>query len=609
MRRLAMAATLVGSLIALSCTDERQEGPTEPPSAAAAPKLCPSTDPIQSQICVLFPPTDLLKSASDFYNNLKTKLSKDPAAARVRAFELVNFTFKQFYAGKLLDPNGPTAPTTWEAVVTLTCDVLAKVGADCGDLASLPPPSPSIHATTQVCGPAGCLVRPEDKHSGVSVPPDACPTPCIISVNPLPVNHGSPRDGPLSHLTDLDQYPLFRDFALSANFDDFELPGYFDVPVLVGICHLSPADGPFAPPDDATEKRLRLAHPDPNNSEAIEILDKVNAPFLDCSDLFASNDEFTPPPEPDFGARPLHLGAFASAAQAVLMQALDPVLQTLLPEPAEAAVLGECCLGGSTRKFSPWAAVDPFSGPEILSGVNASDDGFSLINSQSGAVSFIGRLDANTNLYTTPVAMAVRPSDGRVFVWNNSGDGTNPSAATGVLLTVDPGTGRATPVNNSTAPQGSVGALAFSPSGVLYGLADRGEETESGFILVSDLVSIDPSTGVKTLIGELGSELRIGGADFSCGGVLYGVELAIGPQRLVTIDVGTGTASVVGTLTPDVDVIGSIVFHFGTLIGSAGNKLFDINPTNGAVSNIRSIVGGSTPQGLGSNTPCFIGPS
>ena len=597
MRRLTLTTAVAVGLFALACTDERQEGPTEPASTAKAAKPCTGTlDDIQSQICALFRPTDNLTSAWDFYNNILTKLTKDPEAAQARAFDLVNFTFKQFYAGKLLDPDGAGATTTWDGVVTLTCEVLGKVGGDCGDLASLPPSSPSTHATTQICGPDGCLVLPEDKHSGVSVPPEACPSPCIISVNPIPAT--SPRQGPLD--TSLDQYLLFRDFTLVADFDEFA------VPVIVGICHLDPGDGDFAPPDAATEQRLRLAHPDPDNSEAIEILEKVNAPFLDCSDFDQFNDEVPSFTEEGADLLQRRLG---SASRAV-GRALVPILQSLLPEPAEAAVLGSCCLGGATSKFSPWAAVDPFSGGDILSGVNSSDDGLSLINSQTGEVSFVGRLSPNTNLYTTPVAMGVRPSDGKLFAWNNSGDGSNASAQTGVLLTVDPGTGLGTPVNSSTPPQGSIGALAFSSGGVLYGFADRGEVTESGTILVSDLVSIDPSTGVKTMIGPLGSGIRIGGADFSCSGVLYGVELSnTGSERLVTIDLTTGAATVVAPLSPSVGVIGSIVFSFGTLVGSANGNLFDINPASAAVSNVRSIAGFSNPQGLGTTHPCFLGPS
>src|SRR6188472_4269079 len=98
--RLVFTALAV-SLFALSCTEDRQN-PTEPPSTAATAKLCPSNDPngIQQKICALFPTQDLLQSASDYYNNIKTKLPKDPAAAKARAVDLVNFTFKQYYVGK-----------------------------------------------------------------------------------------------------------------------------------------------------------------------------------------------------------------------------------------------------------------------------------------------------------------------------------------------------------------------------------------------------------------------------------------------------------------------------------------------------------------------------
>ena len=142
---------------------------------------------------------------------------------------------------------------------------------------------------------------------------------------------------------------MFREFRLSAAFTEFVQP------VLVGICHLKASDGgPFAPPDDATEARLQLAHPDPNNSDAIEILPKVNAPFLACADLLASNDEFTSV----IGARrPSHLGQFASAAGSTLRHALGPVLQTLLPsgprQPCWAPAVWEARPRSSARG-QPW---------------------------------------------------------------------------------------------------------------------------------------------------------------------------------------------------------------------------------------------------------------
>jgi hypothetical protein len=233
-------------------------------------------------------------------------------------------------------------------------------------------------------------------------------------------------------------------------------------------------------------------------------------------------------------------------------------------------------------------------------GVNSGDDGLWTINLATGAASFIGRLGgANLNLYTTPIAMAVGPSDQKLYVWNNSGDGTNEETTTGVLLTVNPGTGEATPVSAGTPAQGILGALAFSPSGALYGVE-------------FDLFSVNPTTGVKTLIGSLGSALRVAAADFHCNGTLYGVEITgATTQRLVTINLGTGVATVIGTLSQNVGIVQSILFtQSGTLVGSSfggpsEDILFDINPSDGVVSNLRSVSGG-LPQGLGAARTCNI---
>ena len=229
---------------------------------------------------------------------------------------------------------------------------------------------------------------------------------------------------------------------------------------------------------------------------------------------------------------------------------------------------------------------------DVLYGVNSGDDGLSRIDPNTGQVTFVGRLDPDPTKFVTPVAMAVKPSDKKIYVWNNS-DGDTTVIPTGVLLTVNVCTGRGTPVDSGTGPQGQLGALAFAPDGTLYGMD-------------SELYRIDTSTGVKTLIGTtLG--MRIGGADFDpVSGVLYGVELsAFTLQRLVTIDTTTGTATTVATLS-DVGVIGSIAFApGGALIGSSlNNILFDIDKTTGAVSNQRSLSGGSAPQGMGFAPAC-----
>ena len=226
----------------------------------------------------------------------------------------------------------------------------------------------------------------------------------------------------------------------------------------------------------------------------------------------------------------------------------------------------------------------------LLYGVNSSTDALSIYDSRTGAGRVVGPLDPNGDSFDTPVAMAIRQNDFALFVWNNS--------LTGSLLTVDPATGHATAI--STA-QGTLLSIAFDATGALYGVS-------------SALYSIDPSTGVRTLIGSLGSGFReVGAADFDCSGVLLGVELnGSGTERLLSINTGTGAATSIATLSQDIGVIGSIAFDsVGTLVGSGfggsqGDILFDLDATTGTVSNIRSIAreAGGAPQGMAFRRAC-----
>ena len=224
----------------------------------------------------------------------------------------------------------------------------------------------------------------------------------------------------------------------------------------------------------------------------------------------------------------------------------------------------------------------------VLYGVNSSDDGLSQIDPQTCEVNFIGPLDPNPNLLVTPVAMAVRPTDGKIFVWNNSDEGIT----TGVLLTVDPGTGLATPVDPATPGQGVIQAIAFSPDGEgLFGSS------------YAKFYKIDPDTGEKILEYDLDTSLGpVYALDFSPQGVLYGVSTT---NKLVTIDTTNGEGSLVADLSIDIGVPGSIVFDpaTGLLIGSGfggdlGDILFHIDPADGNVSIICSM-SRQAPQGMG----------
>jgi len=252
---------------------------------------------------------------------------------------------------------------------------------------------------------------------------------------------------------------------------------------------------------------------------------------------------------------------------------------------ALAMMLGLLCTNPCEAVFS-----------EILYGVESGTDGLSVYDPVTGDANFIGELDGDplVNNFSTPIAMAVRPSDGTIFVWNNSsGSPPGPWELTYELLTVDPATGLATEVDPLASPQGQLGALVFTPDGRLFGL-DHTSET---------LVEIDPATGLFVVGSTVDLGLGITAADSDACGVIYGVELNGGAERFVTIDPTTGAVTDINDLNPEVGVIGSIVFDpDGNLIGSSfggslGKVLFDIDLATGAVSNIRSTQTAS--QGLG----------
>jgi hypothetical protein len=222
---------------------------------------------------------------------------------------------------------------------------------------------------------------------------------------------------------------------------------------------------------------------------------------------------------------------------------------------------------------------------QLLYGVNARHNFLSIFDAASGWLTPIGPLGPD---FPNTVAMAIRPSDGEIFVWTNGYPGSG-------LGTVDPATGAATRLGPDDGPQ--IGALAFTPDGTLYGHGDPYPD---------QLYQIDDATGVATPIGR--PTTRMAGMDADASGTLFGVSLD-SPSRLVIIDPTDGTRTNVGAVNFDFSpglLPGSIVFDAaGNLIGSAfsfqitrPSFLFDIDPTNGNVSNVRELPRGVAPQGM-----------
>ncbi len=239
----------------------------------------------------------------------------------------------------------------------------------------------------------------------------------------------------------------------------------------------------------------------------------------------------------------------------------------------------------------------------VLYGTNSSSDGLFTINAETGETTFIGPLDPDPSLYVSPVSMATRPSDGRIFIWNNSNldPVTGLGITTGVLLVADPCTGLATPLDPSTPDQPLAGgSMAFDP-------------IDKRLLGILPLREFDQETGLITFLSS--ASLNISGADVNAQGHLYGLELgSLGSERLIYVDKTTGEHTIIGTLSVDVGTVGSIVFSpAGTLIGSASNGplgsiLFDINTTTAEVTNIRSMLGEVSAQGMGFAPACEIAP-
>lgn len=244
-----------------------------------------------------------------------------------------------------------------------------------------------------------------------------------------------------------------------------------------------------------------------------------------------------------------------------------------------------------------------------LYGVNSSVDGlFSIKNPKSINVNFIGRLDSDPESnelnvkFISPSAMAARPSDGALFVWNNKERDHGKTIHTGDLLEVDKCTGSASVVGPKKSESFNLKALAFRSDETLYGLSDS-------------LYQIDVNTGETRPIGSPSSWfyrqwLRIGAADFDpMTGILYAVESRHSKsQRIVTVDTNTGKATEVGMVSEKFAPIGSIVFTpEGTLIGSGGwgrqAFLFEMD-TTGKVLRTWNFTSNHMPEGMAFATPC-----
>jgi LPXTG-site transpeptidase (sortase) family protein len=133
------------------------------------------------------------------------------------------------------------------------------------------------------------------------------------------------------------------------------------------------------------------------------------------------------------------------------------------------------------------------------------------------------------------------------------------------LITINMTTGAGTPVGAGFG-FGSVTNIRANPAGALFGWWDPAAD---------DLVSINSTTGVATLVGESGISTGIYGMSFDASGVLYFINVG---GSIYTINTTTGAATDTG-----ISVAGGGDAHHGDFRPSTGMYVgIDSNSTRGA---------------------------
>lgn len=185
---------------------------------------------------------------------------------------------------------------------------------------------------------------------------------------------------------------------------------------------------------------------------------------------------------------------------------------------------------------------------------------------------------------------------------------TGTGGGTGTLVSIDPLTGTATVIgltNDGIGNNYRLTGLAFDPfSGVLYGSSGNSSPTNPG-----TLVTVDPMTGLVTLIGSYGTGGTMADLTFTPDGTLYG-WLEPSADDMYSINRSTGAATLIGdsglgTFGSGIASNGSGVIYFA---GSSDNgPLRTINRVTGVPTDVVTLGGG--PVGGGPINALAFSPS
>jgi hypothetical protein len=312
---------MIAALTLAGCSDQSTESSAEPtlePYNSSSELSACSPRGVLAQTVVLVPKGLLLDEVKSRLAQIPSPItSRNRLAAQEKALAVVDWILKAYYHGLLV---GGTSAATQAKVLKLIESIYCLV--------KLPPPhfppgalghdgaiavvTPHSHETLVITG---------NGQAGVNIPAAAVPRTTTIVISRLP-------DTPEPLLTTLSQFPPFYLFTSTPEVE-------FREEVVTGIC--------VRDFETLPQHGLRLAHNVGTVFGQVEVLPPAEVGFLDC-DL-----------------DPQEFGLLRGGARGGLAWAE----RLFLPAPLHASVaaLVTAGVGGTTRKFSPFGAVDPNSNP------------------------------------------------------------------------------------------------------------------------------------------------------------------------------------------------------------------------------------------------------
>jgi hypothetical protein len=441
---LALAA---GLLFISACSDNSPTEPVAPPvQESIVPAGCPTVTQTANMITTLFPARSSARivAAASYAAILLYINTNRVADARTLMFRLLDFTFAQFNAGKLV---GGGSLATRQTLLAFETGLYCTVGLPTTGL-TLPGDPGSSGTVNKVVFPSTTTqnVLTPDGNSGVQIPPNSFNTSAIVvSISVL-----TGATHPLN--TTLDQYGPFYDVnvtpatAITAN-------------LTVGVCL---ADG-------AELQTVFLAH------NVTRTINNVLTPAIEVLPPGGSIPGLCTTQSASMGGRAMLDLAMRGELRRAGSELGSAIANALLPENAYAGSGGKT---GTTKAFSPFGGVDT----KVFIATNPSP--FPVQTAPAGSAV----ATPPSTLVSTKLGVSVPKVN--VLFSVTSGGGTVGGASSSTVATNATGVATVSNWVVNTGPNSVQAVGTFADPTVTFAAAPVG----SGF---PQTVSIDPANGVS----------------------------------------------------------------------------------------------------------------